>query len=225
MLTQLPTSDWQDAFPHRYGYTINTQALYYHALILVGKTKEAERLKFMVNSDKDDCLWNGNFYVAYRWKNHGKYKEIGDWFDSLGNLLAIIFNLATKEQAEKILDYIKKNKINQPYPVKVIYPPITKKSKYWQDYYLDCEAGTPNHYSNGGIWGYVGGFYILALIKTGKLKEAENELKKLAERDLNGNFPEWTNSIDKKHNGSLQAWEAGMYIAAYESLKKQEVLL
>src|SRR3989344_7469913 len=34
MLTQLPTSDWQDAFPHKYGYTINTQALYYKALNL-----------------------------------------------------------------------------------------------------------------------------------------------------------------------------------------------
>ena len=30
-------------------------------------------------------------------------KKIGNWFDSLGNLLAIIFDLADKERAEKIL--------------------------------------------------------------------------------------------------------------------------
>jgi glycogen debranching enzyme len=47
LLTQLPTSDWQDAFPHRYGYTINTQALYYKVLNLLGKTKEAEKLMKM----------------------------------------------------------------------------------------------------------------------------------------------------------------------------------
>jgi glycogen debranching enzyme len=225
MLTQLPTSDWQDAFPHRYGYTINTQALYYKVLNLVGKKDEAKKLKSFVNDDKDDTLWNGEFYVPYRWKNHGQYKEIGDWFDSLGNLLAIVYDLADKDNAEKILSHIKKNKINEPYPVRVIYPPIEEGSKYWQDYYKDCDAGTPNHYSNGGIWGYVGGFYILALIKMGKLKKAEEELKKLAERDLAANFPEWTDPITKEHHGNLQGWEAGMYILAYESLKKKKVLI
>jgi glycogen debranching enzyme len=225
LLTQLPTSDWQDAFPHRYGYTINTQALYYKVLNLLGKTKEAEKLKRLVNEDEDDGLWNGEFYLPYRWKNHGVYREVGDWFDSLGNILSIIFDLADKQRAEKILSYIEKNKINQPYPVRVIYPPIEEGDENWQSYYMDCEAGTPNHYLNGGIWGYAGGFYILALIKMKKFKKAEEELRKLAERDLNGNFPEWTNPINKTHNGNTQAWEAGMYILAYESLKKKKVLI
>ena len=225
MLTQLPTSDWQDAFPHRYGYTINTQALYYKILNLIGEKGEARKLKLLVNENKEDGLWNGEFYSSYRWKNHGKYKEIGDWFDSLGNLLAIVFDLADKDKSEKILSYIEKKRINEPYPVRVIYPPIKPSSVYWKDYYLDCEAGEPNHYSNGGIWGYVGGFYILALIKMGKLKKAEKELEKLAERDLNGNFPEWTNPITKTHHGNLQGWEAGMYILAYESLKRKKVLI
>ncbi|MCX6749849.1 MAG: hypothetical protein NTZ83_00145 [Candidatus Pacearchaeota archaeon] len=225
ILAQLPTSDWQDAFPHRYGYTINTQALYYKTLNLLGKTEEAEKLKLFVNEDLDDSLWNGNFYLPYRWKNHGVYKEIGEWFDSLGNLLAIVFDLADNERAEKILRYIQKNKINEPYPVRVIYPPIEEGDENWQNYYLDCEAGYANHYLNGGIWGYAGGFYILALIKMNKLQEAERELRKLAERDLNGNFPEWTNPIDGFHHGNTQAWEAGMYILAYESLKQKKVLI
>lgn len=225
MLAQLPTSDWQDAFPHRYGYTINTQALYYKVLNLTKKTNETIELKSIVNADKDDGLWDEKYYYSYRWKNHGKYQEVGDWFDTLGNLLAIIFNLTDKDKAEKILSYIDKNKLNRPYPIKAIYPLIQKNSKYWQDYYLDCEAGTPNSYLNGGIWGYIGGFYVLALIKLGKFKEAEKELEKLSERNLNGNFPEWTNPITKEHHGSLQAWEAGMYILAYKSLKKGKVLI
>jgi len=225
MLTQLPTSDWFDAFPHRYGYTINTQALYFKVLNMIWDIDKAAKLKIIVNKDKENALWEGKYYYSYRWKNHGKYKEIGDFFDTLGNLLAIVFDLADKEMGNKIISYIKKNKINQPYPVRCIYPSIKKGSKYWQDYYLDCEAGKPNHYSNGGIWGYIGGFYILALIKLGKLKEAQEELNKLAQRNLDGNFPEWTHPINKQHHGSMQSWEAGMYILAYESLKEGKVLI
>jgi glycogen debranching enzyme len=225
LLGQLPTSDWQDAFPHRYGYTINTQALYHKVLTLKFDNENAIKLKNIVNNDEDDGLWNGNFYVPYRWKNHRKYKEIGDWFDSLGNFLSIVFELADESHSEKILSYVKKHKINVPYPVRTIYPPITKKHKDWQDYYLDCGAGTPNHYSNGGIWGYIGGFYILSLIKYKRYDEAKKALTLLAERDLQGNFPEWTDPIKKKHYGSMQAWEAGMYILAYESLDEEKVLL
>ncbi|MFA5857268.1 MAG: amylo-alpha-1,6-glucosidase [Candidatus Pacearchaeota archaeon] len=225
MLAQLPTSDWQDAFPHKYGYTINTQALYYKVLNLMGKIEDANKLRFMVNDDLDDNLWNGKFYLPYRWKNHGKYKEIGDWFDSLGNMLAIVFDLADKERAEKILAYIKSKKIAEPYPIRVISPPIKKGDKFWQDYFLDCAAGKPNDYANGGIWGYIGCFYVLALIKVGKFDEARKALEKIAEANLNGNFPEWTHPINKKSHGSEQAWEAGMYILAYKSLKEKKVLI
>ena len=163
-LEQLPTTDWQDAFPHKYGTTISTQALYNKVLELVGDKKRLKKLGKQVNSVEDNRLWNGKFYWAYRWKNHNKYKEIGEWFDSFGNIMAIIFDLASKDQAKKIISYMKKHKISRPYPTKSIYPPIKKSSKYWKDYYLDAGA-TPNHYLNGGIWPYIGSLYVLALIK------------------------------------------------------------
>jgi len=225
LLEQLPTTDWQDAFPHKYGHTINTQALYYKVLELANKSEKRKQLKINIERIKDKKLWNGNFYYSYRWKNHRKYKEIGDWFDTLGNLLAIVFNLSDKNKSEKILSYIKDKRINEPYPVRAIHPPIKKGSKYWQDYYLDCKAGTPFQYLNGGIWPYVGSFYVLALIKLKKFKEAEKELGKLAEANLKGNFPEWINPINKKTYGELQAWDAGTYILACESLKKKKVLI
>jgi glycogen debranching enzyme len=226
MLEQLPTTDWQDAFPHKYGRTINTQALYYKVLTLIKKRKAARKLKHLIDKNDEVKLWNNEFYYAYRWKNHNKYKEIGDWFDSLGNLLAIIFELADKKTAKKIINYIKKKRINKPYPVKAIFPPIKKGDEYWEDYYMDCEAGKPYHYLNGGVWPFIGGFYILALIKIKEFKEAEIELKKLAESNLKGNlFPEWINPITKKTHGVFQAWSAGAYILAYESLKKKKVLI
>ncbi|MBW2981616.1 hypothetical protein KY343_01925 [Candidatus Woesearchaeota archaeon] len=224
LLEQLPTTDWQDAFPHKYGQTINTQALYYKALSLAGEKKEANKLKFMVNEHEETKLWNENFYFSYRWKNHNKYKEVGDWFDSLGSLLAIIFDLADKKRAEKIVSYIEKNKIDMPYPVKAIYPPIKKGTKEWQDYFEDCDAREPYHYLNGGIWTYIGGFYVLSLIKLKKFKKAEEALKKIAKANIEGNFPEWINPLTKESHGDLQAWNAGLYILAYESLKKKKVL-
>lgn len=225
MLEQLPTTDWQDAFPHKYGRTINTQALYYKVLRLIGKRRVARRLRFLVNRDESVNLWNGNFYWAYRWKNHNKYREIGEWFDSFGNLLAIVFGLADKKMARKIVDYVEEKKIDEPYPVKAIFPAIRKGSKYWEDYYMDCEAGKPYHYLNGGIWPFIGGFYVLALVKLKKFREAEVELRKLAESCLKGNsFPEWIDPKTKKTHGVFQAWSAGAYILAYESLKRGKVL-
>ena len=232
MLEQLPTTDWQDAFPHRYGHTINTQALYFKVLEIYGDKERIKKLIDSANNNPELMLWNGEFYYSYRWKNHRKYKEIGEWFDSLGNLLAIVFGLADDKKAGKILEYIKKNKINNPYPIKAIYPAIKKTSKYWQDYYLDCEAGKPNHYSNAGIWTYIGCFYVLALIKLRKFGEASHELKKIAEVSLKYNFTEWLNGITGKKPKSKigitegnQAWNAGMYILAYDSLKRKKVLL
>ncbi len=225
MLEQLPTTDWQDAFPHKYGRVLSTQALYYKVLKLLGKEKIARTLKNRVNNNKEYQLWNGSYYYAYRWKNHNRYKEIGDFFDSFGNLFAIISGLATKQNTKKILSYIEKNKIDKPYPVKSIYPPITKDSRYWQDYYLDCEAKKPYHYSNAGIWPFLGGFYILALIKDKQFKKAKQELKSLAKSNTKGNlFPEWINPKTKETHGIYQAWSAGMYILAYSSLHKNRVL-
>jgi len=224
-LEQLPTTDWEDAFPNSYGATINTQALYYKVLELIKEKKTKRKLKKIINKDYENKLWAGDFYWAYRWKNHNKYKEIGDWFDSLGNLLAIVFGLSGRRRAKKILNYINDKKISRPYPTKSIYPPIKKGSEYWRDYYYDAGA-TPNHYLNGGIWPYIGGFYVLALIKRRKFEQAEQELKKLAEANLKGNlFPEWIDPITKETHGEFQAWSAGTYILAYNSLKKKKVLM
>lgn len=228
LLVQQPTSDWQDAFPHKYGHTINTQALYYYSLKLAGKKDEAERLKKIVNEDSEDGLWGGEYYFAYRWKNHNAYKEIGNWFDSLGNLLAIVFGLADSKRAEKILKYIEKNKVNRPFPVKAIYPPITRGTSEWHDYFADCDAREPYSYLNGGIWTYIGAFYVLALIKQKRFSDAERELEKVAEANskLNWNFSEWLHGESgKPSEGGGQAWNAGVYILAYESLKKKRVLL
>jgi glycogen debranching enzyme len=226
MLVQQPTSDWQDCFPHKYGYTINTQALFYKVLKLTKMNKEASRIKKVTNSR--DGLWFQEHFLPWRWKDHNKYHERGEWFDSLGNVLATIFDLATEPHKKKIFAHIKKKKIDQPYPLKAIFPPLTRKSNEWQDYFNDCGAKDPFSYLNGGIWTFIGGFYVVALVKNNRMREAKFQLKRLAQGNLKKDnyFAEWLHGKTGQPNGGAnQGWNAAMYVLAYKSVKERKSLL
>jgi glycogen debranching enzyme len=233
MLTQLPTMDWQDCFPHKYGHVLNTQALYYAVLRLVGDEKEALHLRRNMNGEVEHYLDMYDpklgYYLPWNWKNHDGDREQEEWFDSLGNLLAIISGLATKEIATNILEHINKDKIERPFPVKTIYPPIYPGDKEWHSYFSKSDARTPYHYLNAGIWPFIGGFYVAALVKMKRHKEAQAALKKLAEANmqtLNGHeFNEWLDGQTGEPKGEpYQAWSAGTYIYAYECVTEKKAI-
>lgn len=188
LLAQQPTNDWEDAFPHKYGYVLHNHALYYGALKLLGENKKAEYLKKVINGEiKKYCsLYDKKlgYYYPWGWKNHDDIREHEEWFDTAANLLAVITGLATPKIAKGIMGYIKKNKINKPFPCKAIWPPIKPGDKEWHNYFANCDARDPLSYLNGGIWPFIGGFYIVALIKMKEFKKAEIELKKLAEANM-----------------------------------------
>ncbi len=226
MPEQLPTSDWMDCFPHKYGHTINTQALYYAALRISKEKKEINAFRKQV----DKYLWSGKlgYYLPWHWKDHGKYFEKEEWFDSLGNMLAIVFGLAGKKQAESILDFVEKKKIAEPYPMKVMWPPIRKGKKEWQDYFSDCLAKDAYSYINSGIWPFVGGFYVCALVEAKRYDLAEKKMESLARANRLGkrfewDFNEWIHPISgKAEGGRYQAWSAGGYLLAYEAVKRRK---
>lgn len=231
---QHPTSDWQDAFPHKYGHCIATQALYYAALKMAGKKSVALKVKQIVNgqgrADLKMFADKKGFYLPYVWKNHDGDREEGSWFDAQGNLLAIITGLADKYQANKILNYIEKNNINKPYPVKAIYPALKKGDKDWFSYFEKCSAKDPYQYLNGGIWLYLGGFYVAALVKASKINKAKKELENLAlanklGREIEWEFNEWLDGLTGKPKGAVyQAWSAGAYLFAHECVKKNKII-
>ena len=234
LLAQLPTTDWQDAFPHKYGHTINTQALYYAALKMSGQNKLAEHIKKVINGDREKYLSlydeKLGYYLPWTWKNHDGEREQEEWFDTLGNLLAIITGLATPKIASSIIKYIEKNKVDKPYPCKAIYPPIKPGDKEWHSYFSKSLAKNPYNYLNAGVWPFIGAFYVVALIKTKNYKKAEVELKKLAEANKLGKrgdweFNEWLSGKTGRAEGNpFQAWSAGAYIFAFECLKNKKVL-
>jgi glycogen debranching enzyme len=245
LLTQLPTMDWQDAFPHKYGHVINTQALYFAVLKLMGDDKLARRLRDNLNGKTWDYLTMYSaklgYYLPWNWKNHDGDREQEEWFDSLGNVLAILSGLASKAIAERILAHIEKEKINEPWPLKAIWPPIKKGDKEWHSYFSKCDARTPLEYLNGGIWPFIGGFYVAALVKMNRQKDAETELEKLARANLMAinpakmrhprpvegefGFNEWHHGKTGKPLGEpLQSWTAGMYVYAFECVKQKKAI-
>jgi len=242
MIAQQPTMDWMDAFPHKYGHVINTQALYYAALSMIGsaKTENARtRLQKIVNGDIEQYLSlfdkELGHYLPWNWKNHDGDREQERWFDSLGNVLAIISGLANKKIATSILNFIEKEKINKPFPLKALWPPIKPSDKEWHSYFSKCDAREPLNYLNGGIWPFIGNFYVVALIKMKKFDQAKIELENMAEalmqsmqtRELKGTyeFNEWLHGADGDPRGeAYQAWSAGTFIYAYECLKQREVI-
>ncbi len=242
LLVQQPTMDWEDAFPHKYGRVINTEALYYVVLNLTDQNKKAEHLKKIVNGEKEKylSLYDSKlgYYRPWVWKTHGpdsKMKEQESWFDTTGNLLAILTGLATPKIAKSILKHIEKNKINRPYPCRAIYPPIKEGDREWHNYFDECEARKVYHYLNAGIWPFIGGLYVAALVKTKQFAKAKRELELLAKSNQKARgeqgikewgFYEWLNGKTGKIEGSAspyQAWSAGSYLYAYNSLKTRQI--
>ncbi|PWB38924.1 MAG: hypothetical protein C3F02_01545 [Parcubacteria group bacterium] len=232
LLVQQPTMDWQDAFPHKYGRVINTQALHYGALRLAGKKSQAEHIKKVVNGNIEKYLSlydkKRGYYLPWVWKNHDGDREQETWFDTLGNLLAIITGLATPKIAEKILDYIEQKKINRPYPCQAIYPPLRPADKEWQSYFSKA-ISKPYDYLNGGIWPFIGGFYVAALVKTKRHSRALSELERLSHANKLGKdrvweFNEWLGGRSGRPQGApYQAWSAGTYLFARQSVLDKKV--
>jgi len=230
---QLPTSDWQDAFPHKYGHTINTIALYYAALKLYEKKKDMTNVLNATNALTRSKIQMFNskkgYFLPWQWKNHDGDIEQETWFDTLGNLLAICGGLANPQQTQSILKFIEDKSINEPYPIRCMYPPIEKKDKEWHSYFSKCLAKRPHWYLNGGIWPYIGGFYVAALVKAGMYEKAEEQLYQLAKANMLGKdykweFNEWINPLTKKAMGSgYHAWSAGSFLYAVTSLEQKQL--
>jgi hypothetical protein len=211
---------------------LNTIALYYAALKNHGKNRQASYVKTRINSGKripDLFDHHNGFFVPYVWKDHAGIVEKGNWFDSLANCLAIVLGLADDSHAERVLEHIEKEKINRPFPVKTIFPPIKPGTEFWHDYFSKCNARKPFEYLNGGIWPMIGGFYVAALVKQKHFVKAKEELELLAKANQQGKrldweFNEWLNGKTGKPKGGIyQAWSAGSYLFAYHCFKNKKI--
>ncbi|HYF91092.1 MAG TPA: glycoside hydrolase 100 family protein [Symbiobacteriaceae bacterium] len=161
-------------------------------------------------------------YMAFRgWE---------DRFDAFGNLAAVLFGMASEAQAERIFDYINRAGVDQPWPIKAIDPVVHPGEKDWREYYRLRNLNLPHHYQNGGAWPFLGGLYVAALVRAGRLGEAAHQLDRLAEMNRQSRhggeweFNDWFHGVSGRPSGFPgQNWSAAMYIFAHECVRRGEV--
>ncbi len=219
LIEQQEATDWMDIICCR-GHVLYTNVLYFACLALRGAIKRAHLVKEALNG----FLWSEErgYFLPYSWK-----QEHGNWFDTAANCFAVAFGVADEDQAERILGYITKHKLDEPYPVRTIHPPIQPGDKDWREYYrTEHELNLPDQYHNGGVWPWVGGLYVAALVRAGHRKKASDALVKLALANKQGRqreweFNEWLHGITGEARGSAdQCWSAGMYMYAYSCVEQ-----
>lgn len=242
LLEHNEAADWADIMP-RSGYVLNANVLWY-SVKNVYKIDSAEETKKHFNYlfDQSSSLpakikkensrftrvvrhvarkKNFKYYLSF--VNYAQYPKNED-IDVFGNLLAIFFDLSNATNTKKFIDYARKEKIDEKLLVKVSLKPIERTSRFWRDYMKRHNQNLPHKYHNGGIWPFVGAFWVIALYKAGYQEEAQDALEKLASTNKKGNwaFNEWFHGKSGRAMGKAdQSWNAGMYIYAYKFLSKK----
>ena len=150
--------------------------------------------------------------------------------DVYANLLAALTGLLDEAKRERLYRFLWGVGIDQPYPVRVLYPPVQSGTEDWKDYFILNFLNLPYHYHNGGVWPFIGGLWVRFLYLLGRTDQAERALQSLAEACRQGmhgkwEFNEWLHGKTGRPMGKLhQAWSAAGYIKAYLALNGRSAL-
>jgi hypothetical protein len=233
LVAQLPTSDWRDEqWVFGYGLYINT--LVYSYLKLLGDVQRADTIrelmtKFTVKSRVQQRhvheglrMPRKPYYALWSYKVYNNER-----FDLLGNSLAILTGLASKTRALNLVAWVEEEckALRESGELVIDLPPnlfpyIKPQDPDWRPRY--AQYNQPGEYHNGGIWPFVCGFYIAALVAAGRYGLAERNLNTLThlirssrEADVNFGFNEWYKAQDGHPQGQdWQTWSAAMYLYA-----------
>ncbi len=235
LLQQNEASDWADIMP-RSGFVLYSNVLWYHVKKLyqipnTDKTKhyfkiiffpfdksisDQRRVRILTHYIKNK-INHSDFYLSFV-----NFSFWGEEVDIFGNILSALFGLAYTSKASRMVSTMLRLRVHQPYPVRVIHTPIRKNDRLWRLYMHRHNQNLPYQYHNGGIWPFVGGFWIMLLDKLGKKELAWGELRRFAELNKinNWEFNEWFHGITGEPMGMRgQSWNAAMFVMAFRALK------
>ena len=240
LVAQLPTSDWRDEqWVLGYGLFVNT--IVYTYLKLFGQHDRASNVKrdmerFTIKGDRQNhhvheglVLRSKPYYAFWSYKVYRSER-----FDLLGNSLAILSGIARPSRAEKLITWIEAEcrSMRQTGKLAVDLPPnffpyVKEKDPEWMPRYK--KYNQPGEYHNGGIWPFICGFYIAALVAAGKLVLARKKLVSLAElveqprkAEVEFGFNEWHHAHDGTPRGQdWQSWSAAMFLYAAECVEEK----
>ncbi|MBD5779095.1 HAD-IIB family hydrolase [Pelagicoccus sp. NFK12] len=149
-----------------------------------------------------------------------------DWrCDVYANVMAFLFDVLSTDQAQKAFRFMWGVGVNDPYPVRNLYPVVQAGDPDWKPYYTVNLLNLPNHYHNGGIWPFVGAMWVQFIHKLGFRDLAVAELLKLAKANEAGiadawEFNEWSHGETGRPMGkTYQAWSCSEFVKVCQMLK------
>ena len=110
------------------------------------------------------------------------------------------------------------------------FPFIQPGEPDWHSRYKNFNK--PGDYHNGGIWPFIAGFYVAALVAAKKYQLAEEKLLVLTEvikssntrlnKNLKFGFNEWLKAQNGKPKGqNWQSWSAALYLYAAKCVEER----
>jgi hypothetical protein len=233
LVAQQPTSDWRDEqWVLGYGLFVNT--VVYSYLRLLNQHERADKMftamrnfTYSENSGSNTLregfrLRQKPYFAFWSYKIYSSER-----FDLLGNSIAILSGLASTSEAEKMILWVeemcdsmkKSGELTCNLPPN-FFPFIQPEDPDWIPRYEVYNR--PGEYHNGGIWPFICGFYVAALVAANKQKLAMEKLIELTKivklsntNNLDFGFNEWIKAQDGKPKGQdWQTWSAALYLYA-----------
>jgi hypothetical protein len=240
LVAQQPTSDWRDE-QWVLGHGLFVNAALYGALRILGQEERADGLGKAIcrfattNGDGQSPLLEGEAIRGKPYFAFWSYKVYtSEHFDLLGNSLAILFGIATPSRAAHMVDWIeeqcerlrRRGELAGDLPPN-FFPYVGPGDAEWHARY--ARFNKPGNYHNGGVWPFICGFYVAALVAAGKHRLAEQKLAALTDlvrlsrtRKLTFGFNEWTRAQTGKPMGQdWQTWSAAMYLYAAKCVEER----
>ncbi|UVH54966.1 glycoside hydrolase [Variovorax paradoxus] len=234
LLQQNEASDWADIMP-RSGYVLYSNALWYevkrrYALDHAEATQH--HFNHLFNPFQRDLPEYHRARLLQHYARRGRRDPglylsfvnlavVGDEGDVFGNVLAIQSGLADSAMAHRIVDTITQAHAAEPYPVRVVLHPLSRQHPLWRAYMGRHQQNIVHQYHNGGIWPFVGGFWVMALARLGLHEQAWSELVRLAQVNAldDWRFTEWFHGRTLAPMGMAgQSWNAATFLLARRAL-------
>ena len=241
LVAQQPTSDWRDEqWVLGYGLYVNT--IVYSYLRLLGLNERADKVrlamsKFTVSAGTGHHHVHEGLVVKHKpYYAFWSYKILSsERFDLLGNSLAILSGIASPTRANEMISWIEEEcaSMREKGELVVDLPPnffpfVKPEDPEWNDRY--AKYNNQGDYHNGGIWPFVCGIYIAALVAAKKFTLAQEKLVVLTHfikipvtENLHFGFNEWIKAQDGKPKGQdWQTWSAALYLYAAKCVEEQK---
>ena len=235
LLQQNEASDWADIMP-RSGYVLYTNALWYDVKRRFGLA-DAEATHHHFNHLFDPFQRDLPEYHRARLLRHyarrgrrdpGLYLSFvnlavsGHEGDVFGNLMAVLNGLADTAKCQQIVQTIDRAHADDPYPVRVVLHPLSRQHELWRPYMGRHQQNSVHQYHNGGIWPFVGGYWVMALARLGMQEQARSALTRLAQANAldDWRFTEWFHGRTLKPMGMAgQSWNAATFLLARRAVE------